>query len=253
MTGHGRRRFLQLGVGGAAAGIMGSAAAGGSQRRDHGRGRPGGQAARGQDADAQARAHRASRCRCSGSAASTSGWRRRADRRRASSAPPSITASPSWTTAGTTTRARATRWMGKALRDGYRKRVFLMTKIDGRTRKAAAAQIDQSLQRAGDRRDRSDADPRGDPHDRTPSACSGRTARSRRWSRRRRRGRSASSASRGTRARTSTWRCWRRPRAHGFTFDAVQLPLNVMDAHYDSFERRVVPVLVEDATSACSG
>ena len=29
-------------------------------------------------------------------------------------------------------------WMGAALRDGYRKRVFLMTKIDGRTRKAAA-------------------------------------------------------------------------------------------------------------------
>ena len=38
--------------------------------------------------------------------------------------------------------------MGKALRDGYRKRVFLMTKIDGRTRKAAAAQIDQSLRRS---------------------------------------------------------------------------------------------------------
>jgi Aldo/keto reductase family len=35
--------------------------------------------------------------------------------------------------------------MGKALRDGYRKKVFLMTKIDGRTRAAAAAQIDQSL------------------------------------------------------------------------------------------------------------
>src|SRR6266513_2583816 len=37
--------------------------------------------------------------------------------------------------------------MGKALRDGYRKKVFLMTKIDGRTRKAAAEQIDESLRR----------------------------------------------------------------------------------------------------------
>src|SRR5262249_56099488 len=37
--------------------------------------------------------------------------------------------------------------MGKALRDGYRKKVFLMTKIDGRTREAAARQIDQSLKR----------------------------------------------------------------------------------------------------------
>src|SRR5207248_9130340 len=37
--------------------------------------------------------------------------------------------------------------MGKALQDGYRKKVFLMTKIDGRTREAAARQIDQSLKR----------------------------------------------------------------------------------------------------------
>src|SRR5207247_7090212 len=37
--------------------------------------------------------------------------------------------------------------MGRALRDGYRKKVFLMTKIDARTRKAAAEQIDQSLRR----------------------------------------------------------------------------------------------------------
>ena len=86
-----------------------------------------------------------------------------ADGDRGSSAPPSITASPSWTTAGTTTTARATRWMGRALRDGYRQRVFLMTKIDGRTRKAAAEQIEQCLRALRDRRHRSGADPRGDP------------------------------------------------------------------------------------------
>src|SRR5437763_9467022 len=38
-------------------------------------------------------------------------------------------------------------WMGKALRDGYRKKVFLMTKFDGRTRAATAKQIDESLHR----------------------------------------------------------------------------------------------------------
>jgi predicted aldo/keto reductase-like oxidoreductase len=32
---------------------------------------------------------------------------------------------------------------------------------------------------------------------------------------------------------------------HGFTFDAVQMPLNVMDAHYRSFAKAVVPVLVQ--------
>ncbi len=37
--------------------------------------------------------------------------------------------------------------MGKALRDGYRERVFLMTKIDGRSKKEAARQLDQSLRR----------------------------------------------------------------------------------------------------------
>jgi aryl-alcohol dehydrogenase-like predicted oxidoreductase len=33
--------------------------------------------------------------------------------------------------------------------------------------------------------------------------------------------------------------------AHNFTFDAVQMPLNVMDAHYKSFAKKVVPVLVK--------
>src|SRR5258708_11874764 len=37
--------------------------------------------------------------------------------------------------------------MGKALRDGYRGKVFLMTKIDGRTKHAAAQQIDECLRR----------------------------------------------------------------------------------------------------------
>src|ERR1035437_3323182 len=37
--------------------------------------------------------------------------------------------------------------MGKALRDGYRQKVFLMTKIDGRTKALAAKQIDESLKR----------------------------------------------------------------------------------------------------------
>src|SRR5438874_9090104 len=37
--------------------------------------------------------------------------------------------------------------MGKALRDGYRDRVFLMTKIDGRTKQDAANQLEESLQR----------------------------------------------------------------------------------------------------------
>ena len=34
--------------------------------------------------------------------------------------------------------------MGKALRDGYRQKAFLMTKIDGRTKEVAARQIDET-------------------------------------------------------------------------------------------------------------
>src|SRR3954462_13078766 len=37
--------------------------------------------------------------------------------------------------------------MGKALRDGYRERAFLMTKIDGRSGEAATEQLDESLKR----------------------------------------------------------------------------------------------------------
>src|SRR6266853_5487029 len=37
--------------------------------------------------------------------------------------------------------------MGRALRDGYRQKAFLMTKIDGRNKETAARQIDESLRR----------------------------------------------------------------------------------------------------------
>ncbi len=35
-------------------------------------------------------------------------------------------------------------------------------------------------------------------------------------------------------------------RAHGFRFDTVQMPLNVLDAHHDSFEKRVLPVALRE-------
>src|SRR3984957_5808018 len=37
--------------------------------------------------------------------------------------------------------------MGNALRDGYRQKAFLMSKIDGRNKDTAASQIDESLRR----------------------------------------------------------------------------------------------------------
>src|SRR5262245_1183607 len=41
---------------------------------------------------------------------------------------------------------RSERLMGKALQDGYREKAFVMTKFDGRSKKSAAKQIDESLQ-----------------------------------------------------------------------------------------------------------
>jgi aryl-alcohol dehydrogenase-like predicted oxidoreductase len=35
-------------------------------------------------------------------------------------------------------------------------------------------------------------------------------------------------------------------RRHDFRFDAVQMPINVMDAHYKSFGKQVVPILLQE-------
>ncbi len=51
-------------------------------------------------------------------------------------------------------------------RDGYRQKAFLMTKIDGRTKKAAAAAARRVAQAAADRPHRPAAVPRGHPHER---------------------------------------------------------------------------------------
>jgi aryl-alcohol dehydrogenase-like predicted oxidoreductase len=32
---------------------------------------------------------------------------------------------------------------------------------------------------------------------------------------------------------------------HGFEFDTIQMPLNVMDAHFKSFEQQILPVAVQ--------
>src|SRR5260370_8810486 len=42
---------------------------------------------------------------------------------------------------------RSEKRMGKALRDGYRAKAFVMTKIDGRTKQEATKQLDESLER----------------------------------------------------------------------------------------------------------
>jgi len=132
--------------------------------------------------------------------------------------------------------------MGKALRDGYRQKAFLMTKIDGRNRATATKQINDSLQRLQtDRVDLlqfheviRDSDP-----DRVFAVGGALEA--------------VLEAKKAGKVRYIGFTGHKSPdihlkmlataSAHQFTFDAVQMPLNVMDHHFNSFEAKVLPVL----------
>src|SRR2546426_2278387 len=133
--------------------------------------------------------------------------------------------------------------MGKALRDGYREKAFLMTKIDGRSKKEAARQLDESLQRFGV--DRIDLvqhheilryeDPHRIFHEEGANAA-------------------LVEARDAGKIRYIGFTVHKDPRVHlymlevaaqhGFKFDTVQMPLNLFDAHYRSFSKLVVPDLV---------
>jgi aryl-alcohol dehydrogenase-like predicted oxidoreductase len=134
--------------------------------------------------------------------------------------------------------------MGKALGDGYRDRVFLMTKIDGRSKKEAARQLEESLRRL--RTDRidlvqhhevirfDDANRIFDEEGANAALVEAREA-----------GKLRYIGFTGHKDPHVHLHMLEVAAAHGFEFDAVQMPLNVMDAHYRSFEKLVLPKLVE--------
>jgi aryl-alcohol dehydrogenase-like predicted oxidoreductase len=134
--------------------------------------------------------------------------------------------------------------MGKALRDGYRRKAFLMTKIDGRSKSEAARQLDESLKRLQtdciDLVQHHEVLRFEDPHrifdDEGAQAA-------------------LVEARQAGKLRFIGFTGHKDPmihlytlavaQEHGFTFDTAQMPLNVMDAHYRSFARQVVPELVK--------
>ena len=135
--------------------------------------------------------------------------------------------------------------MGQALKDGYRERVFLMTKIDGRTKQEAAKQLDESLQRMQvdhiDLVQHHEILRYEDPHrifDEDGAHAALTEARD------------------AGKIRFIGFTGHKDPHIHlymlevakqnGFRFDAVQMPLNVMDAHFRSFEKLVLPELVKE-------
>ncbi len=135
------------------------------------------------------------------------------------------------------------RRMGRALRDGYRGRVFLMSKIDGRTREKAATQLDESLRRLGtDHLDlvqihevirESDPGRVFAPGGAIEALVAARQA-----------GKVRFLGFTGHKSPRWHLAMLREADRHGFRFDTVQMPLNVLDAHYESFERQVLPELV---------
>ena len=134
--------------------------------------------------------------------------------------------------------------MGKALRDGYRQKAFLMTKFDGRTKQATSQQIDESLKRLGT--DHIDLiqyheNIRLDDPDRffaEGGALEGVLAA-------KQAGKIRYIGFTGHKDPFVHERMLEIAKAHKFHFDSCQMPLNPMDAHFRSFANNVVPKLVE--------
>lgn len=142
-------------------------------------------------------------------------------------------------------KGKSERRMGKALRGGYRDRAFVMTKVDGRSKASAAKQLDESLKRLNieyiDLVQHHEII-RYEDADRIFHEDGAQTA--------------LEEARRAGKLRYIGFTGHKDPAVHlymlevaarrGARMDTVQLPLNVMDAHYRSFERDVLPVLVRE-------
>ena len=136
-------------------------------------------------------------------------------------------------------------WMGKALRDGYREKVFLMTKIDGRTRQAAARQINESLKRL--QTDRVDLmqiheNIRMEDGDR----CFAEGGAIEALVEAKKSGKIRYIGFTGHKDPIVHNRMLDVAAAHNFHFDSCQMPLNLLDASFRSFARQVVPRLLKE-------
>ncbi len=134
--------------------------------------------------------------------------------------------------------------LGKALKDGYRDKAFVMTKVDGRTKKEAVRQINESLKRLGvDHLDLLQHHEviRFDDADRIFSEAGAMEA----FLDARKAGKIRYIGFTGHKDPHVHLYMLEKARQHDFHFDTVQMPLNVMDAHFRSFEANVLPVLVK--------
>ena len=134
---------------------------------------------------------------------------------------------------------------GKALKDGYRDKVFQMTKVDGRTKKSAMRQIEESLTRL--QTDRLDLVQhheiiRMEDPDQIFQEDGAMAA----FLEAKKQGKLRFIGFTGHKDPLIHLRMLQVAKANDFHFDTVQMPINVMDAHYRSFAAQVLPVLVQE-------
>ena len=138
-------------------------------------------------------------------------------------------------------------WMGQALRDGYRQKVFLMTKFDGRTKAACTQQMNESLRRL--QTDHVDLmqfhenirmeDPDRFFNDGVAEALADA----------KKAGKIRYIGFTGHKDPVVHLRMLELAQQHHFHFDTAQMPLNILDAQFRSFAHQVVPKLVEQGTA----
>jgi predicted aldo/keto reductase-like oxidoreductase len=141
-------------------------------------------------------------------------------------------------------KGRSEMRMGQALRDGYRAKAFLMTKVDARDAKTATSQLDESLRRL--QTDHVDLIQLHDIH--TPAEADAIFAPGGVLE-------GMLAAKKAGKVRYIGFTGHKDPAfhlhllqvadQHQFHFDTVQMPLNVLDAHYKSFGQQVLPVLAQ--------
>jgi uncharacterized protein len=135
--------------------------------------------------------------------------------------------------------------MGKALRDGYRNKAFLMTKIDGHDSKTATRQLDESLRRL--QTDVIDllqihevirmTDPEiiFSPGGSMQALLAAKKA-----------GKIRYIGFTGHKSPDIHLKMLQIARDNDFKFDTLQMPLNLLDAHFNSFEKKVLPVALKE-------
>ena len=133
--------------------------------------------------------------------------------------------------------------LGKALKGGYRSRAFVMTKVDGRNKREASRQLDESLKRLSlDEIDLLQHHEviRYDDVDRIFAEGGAMEA----FIAARKAGKIRFIGFTGHKDPGVHLYMLETAKRHRFRYDTVQMPLNLFDTHYRSFEKTVLPELV---------